>query len=656
MAWKYGWILLILGGFLLKGTTGAVTPISSQRDSASVWLDKMDLKYYQQGWEKPLADKSVNGNSIRMGGEEYSRGIGSHAEAYWKINLKGGVTRFEAVVGVDDEVENKGSVVFEVWADRKLKLQSPLLKGGQKPYPIAVDLKGTKELLLVIRDGGDGDSYDHADWGNARFILESNSVSQPVGIPYNLIPVPSIHRNIPDGPEIHSPMIIGGTPGRDFLYRIPVSGKRPMSFSADNLPRGLSLDTEKGFLKGPLFEKGITPILIRVKNKYGQVQKGLTIKAGPDAICLTPPMGWNSWNVWGMSVNDEKIKQTADAMVKSGLADFGYQYINIDDGWQGTRTPEGIITPNLKFPDMKALGDYLHGKGLKFGIYSSPGPETCGGLAGSYGYEYQDASTYTFWGVDYLKHDWCSYNRIARDNSLDELQKPYLLMKKALENSNRDVVYSLCQYGMGDVWKWGPDVGANLWRTTGDIGDSWSSVQDIFLRQKDLEAYAGPGHWNDPDMMVLGKVGWGPSVRPTKLNPHEQMGHMTLWAMLSAPLLLGCDLSQLDNFTLDLLTHEEVLEINQDYPGQQAQLVSQSQELQVLVKHLSNGKTAISLINASPLENKADILWNKLGLEGPQKVRNVWQRKKLGVMKKGYSTTLAPHGCVLLVVEAAGDN
>jgi alpha-galactosidase len=427
-----------------------------------------------------------------------------------------------------------------------------------------------------------------------------------------------------------------------------------MNFIVKNLPQGISLDTVMGILSGKLLDAGTTQCQIKVQNQYGLSQKNIMIISGIDTLCLTPPMGWNHWNIWGISINDEKVKRAADAMVGAGLADFGYQFINIDDGWQGKRAKDGEITSNFKFPDMKALGDYIHARGLKFGIYSSPGPRTCGGLEGSYQYEYQDASTYAKWGVDFLKDDWCSYGEIKPGNSVENLSKPYALMKKALEAANRDVVYSLCEYGTCEVWKWGTDVGGNLWRTTGDISDNWQSVKSIFLMQKDLESYAGPGHWNDPDMLVLGKVGWGYKVRSTRLTSREQISHMTMWAMLSAPLLLGCDLEQLDSFTLDLLTHEEVLAINQDYPGRQAQMISLSEDVYLLMKPLANSKTAVSLVNLSPLDNKADILWNKLGLKGSQKVRDVWQRKNLGVMKEGYSTTLAPHGCVLLVVESVG--
>ncbi len=243
------------------------------------------------------------------------------------------------------------------------------------------------------------------------------------------------------------------------------------------------------------------------------------------------------------------------SFVNEGLRDHGWTYINIDDGWNMHKDAEpkrdslGRILPNEKFPDMKALGDAIHSLGLKMGIYSSPGPYTCGQYTGSYQFEQKDAHSYASWGVDYLKYDWCSYDQIARDTSLAERQKPYLVMKEALNQVNRDIVYSLCQYGMSKVWRWGAEVGGNLWRTTGDITDTWESLKEIGFSQIENQPFAGPGHWNDPDMLVVGWVGWGPNLHPTKLTPDEQYTHISLWCLLSAPLLLGCDLQQLDPFT-----------------------------------------------------------------------------------------------------------
>lgn len=350
----------------------------------------------------------------------------------------------------------------------------------------------------------------------------------------------------------------------------------------------------------------------------------------------------------------------ADWMVKSGLAAHGYQYINIDDAWEGDRDATGEIETNKKFPDMKALADYVHAKGLKFGIYSSPGPKTCAGYTGSVDHEQQDANTYAAWGVDYLKYDWCSYSQIAKDASLGELQKPYRAMRAALDAlplrdalpgrdaCGRDIVFSLCQYGMGEVWKWGADVGGNLWRTTGDIGDTWNSMSRIGFDQQGKDAYAGPGHWNDPDMLVVGNVGWGPNIRPTVLKPNEQITQITLWCILAAPLLLGCDLARLDPFTLALLTNDEVLDVNQDPLGAQGTRRAQTAWSEVWAKPLSDGTHAVALFNKGPIRADVRVLWRDLGLSGRQRVRDLWRQQDLDPAEDAFTASIPGHGAVLV--------
>ena len=367
-------------------------------------------------------------------------------------------------------------------------------------------------------------------------------------------PLPAIARDHSPQPAIHGPRITGSTPGCPFLFLIPATGAKPLTFSARNLPEGLTLDAATGIISGTLKQDGTTVVDLSVKNALGESHRKLTIVGGKHKLALTPPLGWNSWNCWAGAVSDEKVRAAADAMVASGLAAHGFQYVNIDDCWEGKRDANGEIQGNEKFPDMKALADYVHGKGLRFGIYSSPGPETCAGFEASWQHEQQDANTYAKWGVDYLKYDWCSYGRVAPPNpDLAAMQKPYRVMREALDHCGRDIVFSLCQYGMGDVWKWGAEVGGNCWRTTGDIRDEWGSMSGIGFAQTGHERFAGPGHWNDTDMLVVGKVGWGPVQHQTKLKPDEQLTHITLWCLQAAPLLIGCNMAALDEFTIALL-------------------------------------------------------------------------------------------------------
>jgi alpha-galactosidase len=299
---------------------------------------------------------------------------------------------------------------------------------------------------------------------------------------------------------------------------------------------------------------------------------------------------------------------------------------------------------------MNALADYVHSLGLKLGIYSSPGPRTCAGYEGTWEHEYQDAATYAKWGIDYLKYDWCSYGQIAKDSSLPELMKPYFLMRDALDAAGRDIVYSLCQYGMGEVWTWGAEVGGNLWRTTGDINDSWGSMAGIGFNQNGHEKYAAPGHWNDLDMLVVGSVGWGPTLHPSRLSKNEQIVHITMWSMVSSPLLIGCDMTAMDEFTLDVLTNDEVLDVNQDPLGKPAGRVRKDGPFEVWARELWDGTKAVALYNQ--FFEKADVMvnWADIGLSGPQPVRDLWRKADLGVIDGAFTVSVPPHGAVMVKI------
>ena len=462
-------------------------------------------------------------------------------------------------------------------------------------------------------------------------------------------------------PRINGPKIFGVRPGAPFLYTIPATGQRPMEFAAKNLPAGLAIDPVTGRVTGMIADTGKYLVTLRASNAFGKAERAFSIIVGNN-IALTPPLGWNSWNCFAGDVDDAKVRAAADAMVRSGLVDHGWAYINIDDCWMvksGSQDPilggrerdeKGRIQTNKKFPDMKALSSYVHEKGLKLGIYSSPGPQTCAGFAGSYRFEAQDAAQYAEWGIDYLKYDWCSYGGIAKDQSLPELKKPYEVMKTALKSVKRDIVYSLCQYGMGNVWEWGVEVGGNCWRTTGDITDTWESMEEIGFGQAGHELFAGPGHWNDPDMLVVGWVGWGPRLHPTRLTPQEQRTHITLWSLLAAPLLIGCDMTRLDEFTLGLLTNDEVLEVHQDPLGKQAGRVVRSGDLEVWARQLDDGSIAVGLFNRGPKSSRVTVNWSDLGIRGVWRVRDIWQQKDTGESDTDYSTTVGRHGAAMVRV------
>jgi alpha-galactosidase len=360
-----------------------------------------------------------------------------------------------------------------------------------------------------------------------------------------------------------------------------------------------------------------------------------------NGLAKTPPMGWNSWNKFAGKVDDAAVRGMADAIVSTGMKDAGYIYVNIDDTWELNRDARGNILTNKKFPDMKALADYVHSKGLKIGIYSSPGPNTCAGYEGSYGHEEQDAKTYASWGIDYLKYDWCGAHNIYTN---DEMQAVYQKMGDALLNSGRTILYSLCQYGEHDVWKWGPLVGGNSWRTTGDISDKWDSMTRIGFAQESLAPYAAPGHWNDPDMLEVGNGG---------MTDDEYKTHMTLWSILAAPLLAGNDIRNMPPNVASILMNRDVIAIDQDPDGHQGHRVSKSADQEIWIKSLSGGAQAVAIFNRASSAAKVSVKWSDLGLKSaPTRAKDLWSHSdlKLAPDSADYTAEVSSHGVILLRV------
>ena len=481
----------------------------------------------------------------------------------------------------------------------------------------------------------------------------------------------------PDTPRINGPKVTGARPGSDFLYRIPATGVRPMTFAAEGLPKGLKLDEATGIITGKVRKAGTYIVTLKAENALGSNEKEIRIVIG-DKVALTPPLGWNSWNCWGNSVSQELMESSAKAMVESGLADYGWSYINIDDGWQGVRGGRHkAIMPNSKFPDMKALGDYIHSLGLKFGIYSTPWVSTYASHIGSscdnpegtywwveqglvdehykldrkkldkekiryygeYSFAKNDVRQWVDWGVDYLKYDW-NLNDVwwLRD------------MREAIDASGRDIVYSISNKARVTIGPWLKQY-ADCWRTSTDIRDNWDSISDIGFDTQDRWAgFKEPGRWPDADMLVLGKVGWGRKMRWTQLTPDEQYTHISLWAILASPMLIGCDMNMLDEFTLSLLCNHEVLDINQDPLGIQGVKQTVKDDYYVYIKPLEDGSLAVGLFNISDQPRKIGFIPHKLGLFGEQTVRDVWRQKDIAkvAQKEYWETEVAPHGAVLL--------
>ena len=618
-------------------------------------VETLDLAKMSAGWQKPLSNQSVAGAPLKVAGQTFTRGIGTHADSQLAINVFGTATRFSALVGVDDETDGKGTVVFEIYADGKLKATSGPIRGNDKPKQLSADITGAKQLALVVSSNDDGIDFDHADWLQPTLTLANGAPVKPVVVEapplYGVddeTPLPIFpYAKAASEPQIHGARVVGATPNRPFLFSISATGDGPLQFRAKGLPPGLKLDASTGFITGALGSAGTYTVPLEVRGPKGVANRNLVIISGDHKLAQTPPLGWNSWNIYYCGVDEAKVRAATDEMIGLNLQKHGFQYINIDDCWQAPRLADGTIGVNQKFGDMKKLGDYIHSKGLKFGIYSSPGPKTCAGYDGSYQHEAQDAKSYASWGVDYLKHDWCSYGGVADGtgpvpmDGLERQKHPYATMRRALDGANRDILYSLCQYGMGDVWKWGADsdIEANTWRTTGDIGPSYASMINIGLGQSDHALYAGPGHWNDPDMLFL-----------HALKPNEQLTHLTLWSLIASPLLIGSDMSKFTPFTLDAISNDEMIDIDQDPLGHAAERRAQRGATQVWSRPLWNGTMAVGLFNTGRTKTKISAKWIELGLRGAQPVRDVWGRRNLGRFTDEVTLDVPAHGAQFLII------
>lgn len=449
--------------------------------------------------------------------------------------------------------------------------------------------------------------------------------------------------------------ITGTIRATQFFYKIVKSSGGPDGFTLEaSMMDGKSVRkvTYEGKLIGNELQIGRRnrpdqPITFQMAQRVPAGEGALPARIEPpplrkvkyNGLAKTPPMGWNSWNKFAGRIDDATVRGIADAMAKNGMKDAGYVYINIDDTWEGERDAQGNITTNKKFPDMKALADYVHKKGLKLGIYSSPGPNTCAGYEGSYGHEEQDARTFAAWGIDYLKYDWCGARTLYTD---EEMPAVYQKMGEALLKTGRPIVYSLCQYGRHDVWKWGPDVGGNLWRTTGDIRDTWDSMTGIGFRQNELAQFARPGHWNDPDMLEIGNGG---------MTDIEYRTHMSLWAILAAPLLAGNDLRSMTPATIEILTNREVIAVNQDKLGKQGRQVWKSGEQEIWTRPLSGGATAVAIFNREATERSVSVKWADLGLANKKTVRDLWLHQDITTAGPEYGVTVPGHGVVILRVK-----
>jgi alpha-galactosidase len=637
----------------------------------NIWLAELDIKYFSEGIPGININNNQGGNPMKIGGKNFSRGIGVQAVSMIPFFLDGHAERFTAEVGVDDAANPKSTIKFYVIGDKKILFESKEMKAGDQSEKIDADLTGIKRLGLLVTVDSANIRKSYSDWADARFVMKDDYKPERIpddGQKYILTPA------ISETPRINSAKVFGATPGNPFLFAIAATGNRPMQFAAENLPNGLSLDPSTGIISGKVEKKGIYFVTLKVKNEIGEALQKLKIKIG-DTLALTPPIGWNGWNSWARNIDREKVISSADAMVSKGLRDHGWTYINIDDAWQGQRGGKYMaLQPNEKFPGFQKMVDHIHSLGLKIGLYSTPWIISYAGYPGGssdfengifpdsikenkrkfryigkYRFETNDAKQMAEWGIDYLKYDW----RIDV-NSAER-------MSKALKQSGRDIVYSLSNsapFSNAKDWQ----QLANLWRTGPDIRDSWTSLYYSAFSLDKWAPYGGPGHWNDADMLVIGNVSTGANMHPTRLTADEQYSHVSLFSLLSAPLLIGCPIEQLDSFTLNLLSNDEVIEIDQDPLGQSARLLANENDVEVWVKPMEDGSYAVGLFNIDGFgktpqsfftwgDEKArsfEFDFSKVGLNSKWKLRDVWRQKDLGIFDRNFKTEIPHHGVVLL--------
>ena len=660
---KTTWMLAALIGTFTVALQGSELPLGA-----------LDLSRVRQGWGTAQRDQSVTSNALAIAGERFGQGVGTHAPATMWIELDGKATQFRAKCGVDGGAGSRGSVRFLAVGDGRTLWKSEVMKGGQPAVAVAVELAGVRSLLLIATDAGDGRDHDHADWADAVIVYGGDAPRMSVDageVREVLTPSP------PAEPVLNGPRVYGVRPGHPFLYRIPCTGERPMTFVAEGLPEGLVLDPATGIIRGAIVDgtQRTYRVKLAARNGRGSAERELRIVAG-DTLALTPPMGYNHWYTHYNRITQKMMEEAADIIVASGLADAGYQYVNVDDCWMNAagvskyqtdpkrvgplRDAAGNILPNSYFPDMKGLADHIHAKGLKAGLYTSPGPSTCAGFGGAYGHEEQDARQFAAWGYDFLKYDWCSYGHVAgKSPDLAAMKKPYARMGELLRQQDRDLVFNLCQYGMGDVWKWGAEVGGHSWRTGGDLGFELGRIFEIAIKNCGLRDYNKPGAFNDPDYLQIGwhgaqRGGTFEESKPCPLSPNEQYSFMALWCLMASPLFYSGDLQKLDAFTLGILCSRELIEIDQDPLCQCARIVRQDADGFVLVKDLEDGGKAIGLCNRAAWPQPMGVTWAEAGAAGPLRVRDCWRQRDLGRFDDGYETVVPPRMVLVLRLAPPG--
>ncbi len=671
----------------------------------------MDISKAAQGYGQPQSDKTVDGHPLTLNGQSFVHGFGTHAPGLLEIDLHQNMQRFEATVGVDDEVgPGKGHVEFQVWGDGKLLWKSRVLSSGDVPQPVSVPLAGVRRLVLRVTTAGVAYDFDHAVWADARLETALVTAKEPPETirfqPFSETP-PLAMRPPPDAPQVHLPVSVGIHPGTPLLWTVPVTGLRPLIFTAGNLPPGLTLNRNTGTLTGTLAKAGDYPVRIRVKNRAGTDERLIHVIAGK-FLALTPPMGWNSYDAYGDSVTEAEVLANAD-YVHTIMQPYGWDTIVVDYRWYDPGAHDNnanaragadltmdaygrlLPAPN-RFPSaangrgFQALAARIHGMGLRFGIHIMRGiprnavkqnlpiegtqfhaadaadtQDTCPWCPDMYGVRGDTAAgrayydslfrLYASWGVDFVK--------------MDDTSKPYHLeeinaVSAAIDHSGRSIVYSLSPGETPLDQAAHVEAHANQWRASDDFWDNWGALDHEFALGHAWQAWAGPGHWPDADMLPLGHLSVGNrSVRGDRLTHFtktEQVTLLSLWALLPSPLMAGAALPDNDPWTRALLTNPEVIAVNQDPRGAAAVGVSSQEEAEVWVKSLADGSKVVGLFNRSDFAQPVSAGWTVLGLSGRCAVRDLWQRRSLGTADRDVTLDVPAHGAALLKIRASSQS
>lgn len=639
------------------------------------YLDELPIKTYSEGIQSVVTNVNQKGNPIIMGGRTYKKGIGLESTSVLAFLLDKNGGHFSADVGVDDFGNDSIPLRFYVVADRQILFDSGEMLPGQQPISVFVPIEGVDRLGLLVLGKGSGYPKNMGAWGNAFLTVKKSDY--PKNIPNNGERYLLTPKSAPS-PQINSPLIFGAKAGNPFLYVTAATGERPMEFKAENLPSGLTIDSLTGHISGILYNKGTYPVELIAQNRIGVHKQKVVFKIS-DTISLTPPMGWNGWNSWAREIDQQKVISSARSLIHHRLSDYGWHFINIDDTWQGQRGGEfnGLLA-NEKFPSFDKMMDTLHAWGLKVGVYSTPWISSYAGFPGGssneingffsdevrlnkrnyrfigkYRFEEADAKQWAKWGVDYLKYDW----RIEVSSAER--------MRNALNRVNRDIIYSISNAApLENAHDWMRL--SHVFRTGPDIRDSWTSVYLSTFKLSEWTKYSGPGHWLDPDMLVLGNVTTGSPMHPSRLTPDEQYSHVSMHCLLAAPLLMGCPLDQLDSFTLNLITNSEVIRVNQDPLGMPASLIKMNPDFQIWKKPLADGSFAIGVFHVQPLGDipqpyfrwgdEKDLVFSldskDFQVEGPVFARDLWRQEDLGLWQGEKILSIPHHGVYLFKISS----